>query len=52
MMSKPATQSSTAPPNTSGGQAISAADGHPGGHGASINAAPSQKWDKTVKRFA
>ena len=50
-MSKPATQSRTAPPSTSGGQAISPRMATHAAKGASINAAPSQKCDKIVNRL-
>ena len=51
-MSNPATQSSTAAPNTTGGQATSARIATHAATGASISAAPSQKCDSTVNRLA
>ena len=51
-MSKPATQRSTAPPSTSGGQASSPRMATHAATGANISAAPSQKWDRIVNRLA
>ena len=51
-MSNPATQSSTAVPNSTGGQATSARIATHAATGANINAAPSQKCDRAVNRLA
>ena len=51
-MSKPATQSITAAPSTTGAQASSARIATQAASGASISAAPSQKCDNTVNRLA
>ena len=50
-MSNPATHSSTAAPNSTGGQASSARIATHAATGAAISAAPSQKWESTVKRL-
>src|SRR5262245_8509757 len=58
MMSKPATHSSTAPPSTIAGSKSAGCSATCGPRiaiqaeiGASINAAPSQKWAPDVNRF-